>query len=85
MSTVNMRVKSPYRDDVRETKSTHKIVMANDLIIDRSPAQKARRVDELRAELKALGYSVVSTRWLAGLIVQARRLGHVERTLEAAE
>ena len=56
-----------------------------DPIIDRSAAQKAQRVDILRAELKTLGYSVVSTRWLVGLIIQAKRMGHVERTLEAAE
>jgi len=59
--------------------------MSHDVIIDKNPRQKALRVDALRAELKDLGYSVVSTRWLAGLIVQAQRLGHVERTMEAAE
>jgi hypothetical protein len=42
-------------------------------IIDRSSEQKAARVDTLRAELKALGYSVVDARYLAGLLVQAKR------------
>lgn len=45
-----------------------------DPIIDRSPAQKAMRVDKLRAELKELGYSVVPTVYLTGLMVQARRI-----------
>jgi hypothetical protein len=34
-------------------------------IIDRSEAQKAARVAALRAELFELGYSVVTTKWLA--------------------
>jgi hypothetical protein len=44
-----------------------------DPIIDRSPAQKLMRVDKLRAELADLGYSVVSTEWLHGIIDNARR------------
>ncbi len=58
----------------------------NDPIIDRSAKQKAMRVDVLRAELKDLGYSVVSTSYLAGLMVQARRIEPRKRHhLEAAE
>lgn len=45
-----------------------------DLIIDRSPEQKRLRVDALRAELKELGYSVVLTSYLTGLMVQTRRI-----------
>jgi hypothetical protein len=37
-------------------------------IIDRSEAQKAERVNVLRAELKDLGYSVVATSYLAILL-----------------
>jgi hypothetical protein len=47
--------------------------MTTEIIIDRNEAQKAARVDTLRAELKALGYSVVDARYLAGLLVQAKR------------
>lgn len=43
-----------------------------DAIVDKSPAQKAMRVDVLRAELKALGYSVVVDSYLALLLIQAR-------------
>ncbi len=50
----------------------------DDVVIDRSPKEKAIRVDTLRAELKDLGYSVVSTRYLAGLLVQAKRLQPLE-------
>jgi hypothetical protein len=60
-----------------------------DLIIDKSPSQKAIRVDKLRAELKELGYSVVSTSYLAGLMVQARRIEprkrHRPRLVECLE
>lgn len=56
-----------------------------DPIIDRSPAQKAIRVDTLRAELKELGYSVVSTSYLTGLLVQAKRIQPLKRALQAAE
>lgn len=45
-----------------------------DPIIDKSPEQKAMRVNALRAELKDLGYSVVLTSYLMGLMVQARRV-----------
>ena len=44
-----------------------------DVIIDKSPKQKLRRIALMREELKPLGYSIVSTVYLAGLIVQARR------------
>lgn len=49
-------------------------VVKDDPIIDRSPVQKQMRVDKLRAELKEFGYSVVPTNYLAGLMVQARRI-----------
>jgi hypothetical protein len=48
-------------------------VEKDDPIIDRSPEQKRMRVDKLRAELKDLGYSVVLTSYLTGLMVQSRR------------
>jgi len=44
-----------------------------DVIIDKSPKQKLRRIALMREELKPLGYSIVSTVYLAGLIVQAKR------------
>ena len=44
-----------------------------DIIIDKSPKQKLRRIALMREELKPLGYSIVSTVYLAGLIVQAKR------------
>lgn len=53
----------------------------NNIIIERSDAQKAARIDALRAELKGLGYSVVLTTYLAALAYQAKRL----RTLEASQ
>jgi hypothetical protein len=49
-----------------------------DIIIDRNETQKAIRVDALRAELKALGYSVVLTSYLAALAFQAKRLKKME-------
>lgn len=53
--------------------------MNSDIIIDQSAAQKAARVDTLRAELKALGYSVVLTTYLAALAFQAKRLKKMEQ------
>jgi hypothetical protein len=50
----------------------------HDIIIDRSEAQKAIRVDKLREELKAAGYSVVLTTYLAALAFQAKRLKRLE-------
>jgi hypothetical protein len=41
-----------------------KIVKMADPIIDRSPAQKLARVQQMRRELLELGYSVVRTKWL---------------------
>jgi hypothetical protein len=43
-------------------------------IIDRSMEQKRIRINMMREELKALGYSVVSTAWLVALQVQAKRI-----------
>jgi len=51
----------------------------HEIIIDRSPAQKKLRVAALRDELKTLGYSVVATPYLAGLIVQAKRRPELEQ------
>ena len=53
-------------------------ISLHDIIIDRSPAQKAIRVAAMRDELKSLGYSVISTIYLAGLIAQAKRRPHLE-------
>jgi len=58
--------------------------LKDDPIIDRDLAQKCIRVDQLREELKALGYSVVSTRWLVGLQIQAKRLQATEVENEEA-
>ena len=55
-----------------------------DMVIERSPKQKAARVDTLRAELKHLGYSVVSTSYLNGLLVQAKRIDPLKRGKRAA-
>lgn len=37
--------------------------------IDRSIEQKKIRVEQLRKELDALGYHVVSKEWLTGLVI----------------
>lgn len=50
----------------------------NNVIIERSEAQKAARIDALRAELKGMGLSVIETSVLAALIVEARRQGMLE-------
>jgi hypothetical protein len=52
--------------------------MTTEIIIDKNEAQKAARVDALREELKALGYSVVLTTYLAALAFQAKRLKKLE-------
>lgn len=44
------------------------------IIIDRSPAEKAALINRRRDELKPLGYAVVEVRYLAALMVQAKRL-----------
>ena len=36
----------------------------DDIIIDRTPLEKAIRVESLRMELFDLGYTIVSTEWL---------------------
>jgi hypothetical protein len=41
-----------------------------DLIIDRSPADKAKRLENMRAELVGLGYSIVTTEWLNALMAE---------------
>jgi hypothetical protein len=41
-----------------------------DLIIDRSPADKAKRLENMRAELVGLGYSIVTTEWLNALLAE---------------
>lgn len=35
-----------------------------DFIIEKSPAQKKLRVENLRIELKSMGYSIVPSDWL---------------------
>ena len=56
--------------------------MANlhDIIIDRSPKEKAIRVSKLRVELFGLGYSIISTTFLAELLAGARQLGKEDAT-----
>ena len=39
----------------------------NDMIVDRTPLEKAIRVEKLRTELLDLGYTVVSSEWLRRL------------------
>lgn len=39
----------------------------HDIIIERSPREKAIHLETLRAELLGLGYEVVSTAWLKRL------------------
>ena len=55
-----------------------------DVIVDRSPKQKAKRIDALRAELKELGYSVVATKYLNTLLVHAGRIEPLKRGKRAA-
>jgi hypothetical protein len=42
--------------------------MTEDPIIDRSSAQKLWRVEKMREELRQMGYSVVTTEWLASAL-----------------
>lgn len=44
------------------------------IIIDRSAKDKAALLNRRRDELKSLGYAVVDSRWLKGLMIQAKRL-----------
>lgn len=46
----------------------------DEIIIDRSAKEKAALINRRRDELKPLGYAVVDSRYLAGLMVQAKRL-----------
>lgn len=46
----------------------------HEIIIDRSAAEKAAFVNRTRDELKPLGYAVVDSKWLTGLMVQAKKL-----------
>jgi hypothetical protein len=39
----------------------------HDIIIDRSPLEKAIHLESLRAELSDMGFTVVSTEWLRRL------------------
>lgn len=43
-------------------------------MIDRSPAQKAAFVNRRREELKPLGYSIVTTEWLAKAMMELAKL-----------
>lgn len=43
----------------------------NDYIINRSPGQNVLRVQQMRAELFELGYSVVTTVWLNDVMADA--------------
>lgn len=77
-----------FRETTKDIKPT---LVMEDPIIDRSPYQKRLRIEKLRTELKDLGYSVIATRYLAGLMVQAGRItprkrrGAKVEALEAAE
>lgn len=52
-------------DNVRRWKALHgDALLKHDPIIDRSPAQKQMRVNQMSAELELLGYSIVPTEWL---------------------
>lgn len=44
------------------------------IMIDRSPAQKAAFVNRRRDELKPLGYSIVTTEWLAKAMMELAKL-----------
>lgn len=44
------------------------------IMIDRSPAQKAALVKRRREELKPLGYSIVTTEWLAKAMMELAKL-----------
>ena len=43
-----------------------------DALIDRSPLQKAIRVESVRAELNDLGFTVVSTDWLQRQLINEK-------------
>jgi hypothetical protein len=43
----------------------------NEIIIDRSAKDKAALINRRRDELKPLGYSVVDSKWLAGIVAHA--------------
>jgi hypothetical protein len=45
-----------------------------DLIIDRSPAEKAKRLENMRAELVGLGYSIVTTEWLNAVLAETPKV-----------
>jgi hypothetical protein len=52
----------------------------NDVIIERSPLEKAIRLENLRTELLDLGYTAVSTEWLRKLdqAILKRKLENVQ-------
>mgnify|MGYP001616230149 CR=1 FL=1 len=50
------------------------------IIIDRTPRETLIHIEKLRTELKGLGYSVVDTRYLAGLLIVAERRKALEAT-----
>ena len=50
----------------------------HDIIIDKSPVEKAIRIEKLRGELKGMGMSVIETSVLTALIAEARRQGMLE-------
>lgn len=49
------------------------IAALHDIIVTHTPREKSIRLARIRAELKPLGYSIVDSRYLAGLLVQAKR------------
>ncbi len=46
----------------------------DEIVLDRSPAQKAIFANKCRDELKPLGYSVVTTEWLAQAMMDLAKL-----------
>lgn len=55
-----------------------------DAIIDRSQVQKRMRLQLARLELQPLGYSIVRTEWLKGIIKKLPPVDRVEAMMEAA-
>lgn len=45
-------------------RALYRAVLGADPIVERSNEQKALRVEQMRAELVGLGYSIVTTEWL---------------------
>lgn len=55
-----------------------------DAIVDRSQNQKRMRLELARLELRPLGYSIVRTEWLRGIIKKLPPVDRSEAMMEAA-